>query len=267
MANLTADLFSADGTRQGTVELSESIFGIEPNVAVMHQVVTAQLAAARAGTHSTKTRAEVRGGGRKPWRQKGLGRARHGSIRAPQWSGGGVAHGPKPRDYSQRTPKKMKRLALRSALSDRAANGKIKVVETFDVWEKPKTKNAIALLEAMEITGKVLLLAEDHERVAIKSFRNLGEVIASNLGQANTYDVLWADTIIMSRGTLDLGQSVPRGTEEHAAQAAVAVDAPAAPVDSPASVDSPESVDSPDSVESPESVDSVETPDTDGGES
>jgi large subunit ribosomal protein L4 len=213
---LTAELYSADGEGQGSIDLNPDIFGIEPNQAVMHQVVTAQLAAARAGTHSTKTRAEVRGGGRKPWRQKGLGRARHGSIRSPQWAGGGVAHGPKPRDYSQRTPKKMKRLALRSALSARAADGQIKVVETFDVWEAPKTKNAIALLEAIGAHGKVLLIAEDHERVAMKSFRNLGQVIASNLGQANTYDVLWAETIIMSRGTLDLGQSVPRGTEEHA---------------------------------------------------
>jgi large subunit ribosomal protein L4 len=262
MAKLTADLYSADGAQQGTVELNEAIFGIEPNMAVMHQVVTAQLAAARAGTHSTKTRSEVRGGGRKPWRQKGLGRARHGSIRSPQWSGGGVAHGPKPRDYSQRTPKKMRRLALRSALSDRAANGKIKVVETFDIWEKPKTKNAVALLEAMEVTGKVLLLAEDHERVAIKSFRNLGDVIASNLGQANTYDVLWADTIIMSRGTLDLGQSVPRGTEEHAAQAVGTDEASPEPA---ASVDSPETVDSVDSSESADSPESVDTPD--GGES
>jgi len=222
---ITAELYTADGTRKGEVELREEIFGIEPNVAVMHQVVTAQLAAARAGTHSTKTRAEVRGGGRKPWRQKGLGRARHGSIRSPQWAGGGVAHGPKPRDYSQRTPKKMKRLALRSALSSRAAEGKIKVVETFDVWETPKTKNAVALLEAIGVAGmKVLLIAEDHERVAIKSFRNLDGVIASNLGQANTYDVLWADTILMSQGTLDLGQSAPRGTEEHAARREAAAD-------------------------------------------
>jgi large subunit ribosomal protein L4 len=215
---LTAELYSADGTAKGEVELKQEIFGIEPNTAVMHQVVTAQLAAARAGTHSTKTRSEVRGGGRKPWRQKGLGRARHGSIRSPQWAGGGVAHGPKPRDYSQRTPKKMKRLALRSALSDRASTGNIKVVEDFDLWESPKTKNAVALLGAMGVSGKVLLLAEDHERTAIKSFRNLKHVIASNLGQANTYDVLWADTIVMSRGTLDLGQGVPRGTAEHAAQ-------------------------------------------------
>ncbi len=214
----TAELYTADGTRSGEVDLNPDIFGIEPNTAVMHQVVTAQLAAARAGTHSTKTRSEVRGGGRKPWRQKGLGRARHGSIRAPQWTGGGVAHGPKPRDYSQRTPKKMKRLALRSALSVRAAEGQIRVVENFGVWDDPKTKNATALLEAMGVTGKVLLLAEDHERLAIKSFRNIDGVIASNLGQANTYDVLWAETIIMSKGTLELGQNVPRGTEEHAAQ-------------------------------------------------
>jgi large subunit ribosomal protein L4 len=217
----TAQLYSADGVSQGEVDLNPDIFGIEPNRDVMHQVVTAQLAARRAGTHSTKTRAEVRGGGRKPWRQKGLGRARHGSIRAPQWVGGGVAHGPKPRDYSQRTPKKMKRLALRSALSDRAANGHIKVVESFDVWDEPKTKNAVALLEAMGVTGKVLLIAEDHERSAIKSFRNLDHVIASNLGQANTYDVLWAETVIMSQGTLALGQTAPRGTEEHAQQSTV----------------------------------------------
>ena len=214
---LTAPLFTADGTEAGTVELDAAIFGIEPNVAVMHQVVTAQLAARRAGTHSTKTRAEVRGGGAKPWRQKGLGRARQGSIRSPQWAGGGVAHGPKPRDYSQRTPKKMKRLALRSALSARAADGQIKVVETFDAWDVPKTRNAVALLSAMGVAGKVLLIAEDHERTAIKSFRNLDHVTAINLGQANTYDVLWADTVIMSKGTLELGQAAPRGTEEHAA--------------------------------------------------
>jgi large subunit ribosomal protein L4 len=216
---LTATLYSADGEEQGTVDLNPDVFGIEPNTAVMHQVVTAQLAAKRAGTHSTKTRAEVRGGGRKPWRQKGLGRARHGSIRSPQWAGGGVAHGPKPRDYSQRTPKKMRRLALRSALSVRAGEGQVKVVDSFDAWDTPRTKSATALLKAIGATGKVLLIAEDHERTAIKSFRNIDGVIAHNLGQANTYDVVWADTIIMSRGTLELGQSAPRGTEEHAASA------------------------------------------------
>ena len=231
---LTAPLYTADGAAAGSVDLDEAIFGIEPNTAVMHQVVTAQLAARRAGTHSTKTRAEVRGGGAKPWRQKGLGRARHGSIRSPQWAGGGVAHGPKPRDYSQRTPKKMKRLALRSALSARAADGQIRVVETFDVWDAPKTKNAVALLEAMEVTGKVLLIAEDHERNAIKSFRNLDHVTAINLGQANTYDVLWADTVIMSKGTLELGQTAPRGTEEHADSVKASAGAEVAVVDATA---------------------------------
>ena len=223
MASVTIQTQAGKST--GEAELVDTLFGVEPNMAVMHQVVTAQLAAARRGTHSTKTRSEVRGGGRKPWRQKGLGRARHGSIRSPQWVGGGVAHGPKPRDYSQRTPKKMKRLALRSALSSRAAADAIKVVENFDVWETPKTKNAIALLDAMGVAGKVLLLAEDQETVAIKSFRNLESVIASSVGQANTYDVLWADTIIMSQGTLELGQGTPRGTEEHAAQTREAVEA------------------------------------------
>jgi len=263
MAELSADLYTADGEKKGTVDLNPDIFGIEPNTPVMHQVVTAQLAAARAGTHSTKTRAEVRGGGRKPWRQKGLGRARHGSIRSPQWAGGGVAHGPRPRDYSQRTPKKMRRLALRSALSDRASTGNIKVVESFDVWDAPKTKQAVALLAAMEVGGKVLLIAEDHERSAIKSFRNLSNVIASNLGQANTYDVLWADTIIMSRGTLDLGQGVPRGTEEHAAQTQQKVETVGATADS---IESAESVDTPDSVDSPASADSPDSADTPEGD-
>ena len=158
---LTAPLFGADGTAKGEVTLDAAVFGIEPNVPVMHQVVTAQLAAARSGTHSTKTRAEVRGGGRKPWRQKGLGRARHGSIRSPSWTGGGVAHGPKPRDYSQRTPKKMRLLALRSALSARAADGNIRVVDRFD-WEEPKTRKATALLSAME-TGKKVLMVLEHD--------------------------------------------------------------------------------------------------------
>src|SRR5215467_5061298 len=135
----------ADGGAGASVELPDDVFGIEPNVGVMHQVVTAQLAAKRAGTHSTKTRAEVRGGGAKPWRQKGTGRARQGSIRSPQWRGGGVAHGPHPRDYSQRTPKKMVRLALRSALSDRAADNKVVVVDEWGL-DAPKTKDGIKLL-------------------------------------------------------------------------------------------------------------------------
>src|SRR5207237_9439349 len=129
----------------GTGDVPDELFGITPNVAVMHQVVTAQLAAARSGTHSTKTRAEVRGGGAKPWRQKGTGRARQGSIRAPHWRGGGIAHGPKPRDYRQRTPKKMIKLALRSALSDRAAENKVLVVDEWAI-DEPKTRTAVKVL-------------------------------------------------------------------------------------------------------------------------
>ncbi|MDP9336223.1 MAG: 50S ribosomal protein L4, partial [Actinomycetota bacterium] len=163
MSQLT--MKTASGGDGGTVELPDDIFGIEPNVAVMHQVVNAQLAAKRAGTHSTKTRAEVRGGGAKPWRQKGTGRARQGSIRAPQWRGGGVAHGPKPRDYSQRTPKKMVRLALCSALSDRAADGKVVVVDEWS-FDAPRTKDALAALEVLDLQGKVLLvLSEEDEAV------------------------------------------------------------------------------------------------------
>ena len=197
---LTAPLYSADGSSKGDVPLDATIFGIEPNMAVLHQVVTAQLAAARAGTHNTKTRAEVRGGGRKPWRQKGLGRARHGSIRSPSWKGGGVAHGPKPRDYSQRTPKKMKRLALRSALSARAGDGQIRVIEAFD-WEEPKTKRATDLLRAMDTGSKVLMVLDQSEAVAHKSLRNLQNVIINS--QLNPYDVLWADTVVFTQSTLD----------------------------------------------------------------
>ena len=196
---LTAPLFSSDGKSKGDVTLEATVFGIEPNVPVLHQVVTAQLAAARAGTHSTKTRAEVRGGGRKPWRQKGLGRARHGSIRSPSWTGGGVAHGPKPRDYSQRTPKKMKRLALRSALSTRAAGGQIRVVEGFD-WDAPKTKRATDLLAAMEVGGKVLVVLDHSDDVAFLSLRNLENVVIND--QLNPYDVLWADTVVFTAHTL-----------------------------------------------------------------
>src|SRR5919106_6110610 len=157
MADLKAPLFKLDGSSGGEIKLDAEVFGIEPNMSVLHQVVTAQLAAARAGTASTKTRAQVRGGGRKPWRQKGLGRARHGSIRSPIWVGGGIAHGPQPRDYAQRTPKKMKRLALRSALSARAAESAIKVVEDID-WSAPKTKQALNLLDAIDAKGKTLVV-------------------------------------------------------------------------------------------------------------
>jgi large subunit ribosomal protein L4 len=200
---------TATGADGGTVELPDEIFGIEPNVAVMHQVVTAQLAAKRAGTHSTKTRAEVRGGGAKPWRQKGTGRARQGSIRAPQWRGGGVAHGPKPRDYSQRTPKKMVRLAVRSALSDRASEGKVMVIDNWAI-DAPKTKDAVRLLEAVglrtkgEREARVLVVLFRTDDIAWKSMRNLGERVQIVLPEElNTYDVLLNDWIVFSESSLE----------------------------------------------------------------
>lgn len=199
MAELKAPLYAADGTEKGTVDLDPAIFGLEPNVPLMHQVVTAQLAGARAGTHSTKTRAEVSGGGRKPWRQKGLGRARQGSIRAPHWKGGGVAHGPKPRDYSQRTPRKMKRLALWSALSARASEGAIRVVEPIE-WTR--TKQAAALLDRMGVGGKALLVLGGAETAAERAFRNLPQVVITEPGQLTTYDVLWASHVIFSTATI-----------------------------------------------------------------
>jgi large subunit ribosomal protein L4 len=201
VSDLTAPLYSPDGKSAGTIALEASVFGIEPNVGVMHEVVNAQLAAARRGTHSTKTRAEVRGGGRKPWRQKGLGRARHGSIRSPIWSGGGVAHGPKPRSYAQRTPKKVKKLALRSALSSRQQNGKVKVIEAFD-WSEPKTARAAGLLQAIECPDKTLIVLDREDVAAYKSFRNLPQVITSRADQLSTYDVLWADSVLFTARTL-----------------------------------------------------------------
>jgi large subunit ribosomal protein L4 len=201
MAELKAPLFSADGTAKGDVTLDSDLFGIEPNMAVMHQVVTAQLAGARRGTASTKTRGEVRGGGRKPWRQKGLGRARQGSIRAPHWVGGGVAHGPKPRDYSQRTPKKMKRLALRSALSARASEEAIRVVEPIE-WAPAKTKQAVALLGAIGAEGKTLLVLNHTDEAAHRAFRNLPNVVIAEPGHVTTYDVLWSDRVVFTTSTL-----------------------------------------------------------------
>ena len=201
MADLKAPLFSADGAAKGDITLESEIFGIEPNMSVMHQVVTAQLAGARRGTASTKTRAEVRGGGRKPWRQKGLGRARQGSIRAPHWVGGGIAHGPKPRDYSQRTPKKMKRLALRSALSARASEEAVMVIEPIE-WSPAKTKQAVALLSAVGAEGKTLLVLNKTDEAAYRAFRNLPNVVISEPGHLTTYDVLWSDQVVFTTSTL-----------------------------------------------------------------
>ena len=189
------------GAETGKIELDASTFGIEPNKAVMHQVVTAQLAARRSGTQSTKTRAEVRGGGAKPWRQKGTGRARHGSIRSPQWRGGGVALGPKPRDYSQRTPKKMVRLAVRSALSDRASSDRVVVVGDWG-FEAPKTQEAVTALDALGTEGRVLIVAGRADVNTWRSFANLGRVHVVSPGELNAYDVLVSDWVIFTKRTL-----------------------------------------------------------------
>ena len=197
----SVDLRNRAGATVGSAELDEAVFGIQPNVPVMHQVVTAQLAAARSGTQSTLTRAEVRGGGAKPWRQKGTGRARQGSIRAPHWKGGGVALGPKPRSYKQRTPKKMVRLALLSALSDRAAESRIAVVDAWD-FDVPSTKQAKAALAALGVDGKILLVVGPDDVVASKSFRNLPEVHVLLASELNAYDVLCSDWIVFTQATL-----------------------------------------------------------------
>jgi len=199
--SLELDLRDAEGTSIRKVTLDEGIFGVEPNVAVLHQVVTAQLAAARAGTQSTRTRAEVRGGGKKPFKQKGTGRARQGSERAPHFTGGGIALGPKPRNYRQKTPRKMIALALRSALSDRAATGRVAVVEGFP-WAVPNTKGATAALAALGLEGRVLLVLSRDDELAYKSFRNLPAVQVIRAGELNAYDVLCNDWIVFTAATL-----------------------------------------------------------------
>jgi large subunit ribosomal protein L4 len=192
---------SVVGAKAGTVELDETIFGITPNIPVMHQVVTAQLAARRAGSQSTKTRAEVQGGGAKPWRQKGTGRARAGSSRSPNWVGGGVSHAPKPRSYVQRTPKKMIRLALRSALSDRAADGKVVVLDGWGL-ESPSTRSAAQALDSLGVTGRALVVLSEADEVAWKSLRNLQTVHCLLARELNAYDVLVSDYIVFTKDTL-----------------------------------------------------------------
>ncbi len=199
MAEIT--LKDRAGNDAGTVELDDAVFGIDPNVPAMHQVVTAQLAKRRSGTHNTKTRAEVRGGGAKPYRQKGTGRARQGSLRAPQYTGGGIALGPKPRSYAQRTPKKMIKLALRSALSDRASEGKVVVVDDWS-FDSPRTKDAKAALAALGLGGRVLLVVDRTDAATALSFRNLPEVQLIAPGELNAYDVLCNEWIVFSKSNL-----------------------------------------------------------------
>lgn len=200
---LTVDVLDAKGKKSGTAELPAEVFDVQTNVPLIHQVVVAQLAAARQGTHDTKGRGEVRGGGRKPWKQKGTGRARQGSIRAPQFAGGGVVHGPTPRDYSQRTPKKMKVAALRGALSDRARAGRVHVVTGFGIDGAPSTKLAIAMLATLSPRKNVLVVLERGDEITTKSLRNAPSVHMLVADQLNTYDVLISDDVVFTQGALE----------------------------------------------------------------
>jgi len=199
----TVDVRTADGGTDGSIELPAAVFDVQANISLMHQVVVAQQAAARQGTHSTKTRGEVSGGGKKPYRQKGTGRARQGSTRAPQFAGGGVVHGPTPRDYSQRTPKKMKAAALRGALSDRARSGRVHVVAAFGDGDAPSTRSALAALGAVTEARKVLVVLARDDLAGWKSLRNVRSVHLIDEGQLNTYDVLVSDDVVFSRSALD----------------------------------------------------------------
>jgi large subunit ribosomal protein L4 len=193
---------SGKGKKVSDRELPAELFEAPVNVPLMHQVVVAGLAALRAGTHSTKTRAEVSGGGRKPWRQKGTGRARHGSIRSPIWTGGGVAHGPKPRSHEMRVNKKMKRAALRGALTDSLQSGKVAVVDRLG-FDEPKTKDAIEVLRALELQGKILLVLDEPSSAVERSFRNLPYVKVTFARSLSVYDLLSADRVLFTDAALD----------------------------------------------------------------
>ncbi|MDK8870453.1 50S ribosomal protein L4 [Corynebacterium macclintockiae] len=216
MSNLKLDVHTADGKTNGTVELPASIFDAEASVALMHQVVTAQLAAKRQGTHATKTRGMVSGGGRKPFRQKGTGRARQGSIRAPHFTGGGTVHGPQPRDYSQRTPKKMKAAALRGALTDRVRHDRIHVVEELVPGQTPSTKAARAFIERLTDRKSVLVVLTREDITAWKSVNNLPQVHTLVNDQLNTYDVLNADDVVFSVEALNAFINAADKTKEEA---------------------------------------------------
>src|SRR6201994_1334499 len=216
---LKIDVKTPAGKTEGSVELPAALFDAPANIALMHQVVTAQLAAARQGTHSTKTRGEVRGGGRKPYRQKGTGRARQGSTRAPQFTGGGVVHGPQPRDYSQRTPKKMIAAALRGALSDRARNGRIHAITELVSGQTPSTKSAKLFLGTLTDRKQVLVVIGRVDDTGALSVRNLPGVHVLTADQLNTYDVLRADDVVFSVEALNAyiegaTASAAKGTEE-----------------------------------------------------
>ena len=202
-ATNTIDTLDVTGKKSGTIELPAELFDVQTNVPLIHQVVVAQLAAARQGTHKTKTRGEVSGAGRKPFKQKGTGRARQGSIRAPQMTGGGVVHGPQPRDYAQRTPKKMIAAALLGALSDRARGGRIHAVESFVVGDAPKTKDAVALLGGIAPAKRYLVVLTRDEELSERAVRNIPTVHVLRVDQLNAYDVLVSDDIVFSTAALE----------------------------------------------------------------
>jgi large subunit ribosomal protein L4 len=257
-APLTVDVRTPDGPSGRTVELPAEVFGAQVSIPTIHQVVVAQLAAARQGTHSTKTRGEVRGGGAKPYRQKGTGRARQGSIRAPQFAGGGVVHGPQPRDYSQRTPKKMKAAALRGALSDRARHGRVHVVSALTTGDVPSTKIAVALLQAVSDRRHVLVVAERTDTLSWKSLRNAAQVHLLAPGQLNTYDVLVSDDVVFTEGALQafLAGS-PKGKSAKAS--ATSSEAAAPEHDTPGQDLAPHTIDSSPSSAVPSVVQAEET--------
>ena len=203
MANTTVDVIDAKGKKSGSVELPASIFDVQTNVPLIHQVVTAQLAAARQGTHKVKGRGEGSGSGTKPFKQKGTGRARQGSIRMPQHRGGGIVHGPVPRDYSQRTPKKMIAAALLGVISDRARGERLHVVESFGLAELPSTKTAISLLTQVATSKNVLVVLERSDEVSAKSVRNLRNVHVLFADQLNAYDVVVSDDIVFTKGAFE----------------------------------------------------------------
>ena len=228
----TVQITTPSGTTDGSVDLPDSIFDVTANVPLMHQVVVAQLAAARQGTHKAKTRGEVSGGGKKPYRQKGTGRARQGSTRAPQFNGGGVVHGPVPRSYTQRTPKKMKAAALRGALSDRARSGNVHVLSSLVEGQVPSTKTARAALNAVSSAKNILVVLAYGDDLGWKSLRNVPEVHLLTAGQLNTYDVLVSDDVVFTRAALDeflAGKNVGAGSSASAESADEAGDRSARP--------------------------------------
>jgi large subunit ribosomal protein L4 len=214
------DVVDVKGKKAGSVELPADLFDVQTNIPLIHQVVVAQLAAARQGTHKTKGRGEVSGAGRKPFKQKGTGRARQGSIRAPQMTGGGIVHGPTPRDYAQRTPKKMIAAALRGALSDRARGDRLHVVESLALGEAPSTKAVVELLSGIASSKHVLVVLERTDEVSLKSVRNIPTVHVLSYDQLNAYDVLVSDDIVFTKGAFDAFVAAKLATKQESAAVA-----------------------------------------------